>query len=1126
MSVKLKQIVIETCRRKAVVITSILVVFYTVTGFFLLPFLVEHFLPRTLSKRLDSEVSLRQVKINPFALTLEAKEFQINEPSGRAIAGFQRLYLNFQLSSLFRWALTFADVTLDDPSVNVVINPDGKLNLARLAGQDPATPNEQKKRPLRTLLHNIEINEGQIDVTDTRQPIPATVSFYPLNIQLADLSTLPEREGPYTLTASSTDGATLQWSGRVSLQPLRSEGTLGFKRIPLTTPWKFVRPLLNIAPPAGHVSLETRYFIDLEKDTPTFTLEDLSVRVMDVRLQIEGVEEAFLGLPQISLDLGKLDMIQRRIDAARMAIRGGDLNLIKDKDGILNVQRLMNSEAETMSPPSTVSGGQQTPWAINILEVSTEGLTLKYRDQSRVPAVSFSTDEVHLEFEAAITTDSPRTQVKIDDLGLTFQKIAMGFAGASQSAFQIDNLTVAGGAFDLGARSASISRLELTDGMVDVIRNKDNKVNLAQLFNTENTSRYAFEKDSQAEKSDPWQFAVERVLLSEFKARVTDLNLHPNKPLIDLDQITLTVSGFDGKSPSPFEMGLRVVQGGELTASGNFDPSGARVESTITLKDLALPILQPYLSRSADLTLNSGLLSTRGPFSRAAKGGMAYKGQVEIADLQIIENSTQDTILGWEQLQTSNFYFNLNPNGLKIDTLKMIGLEGKLLISEDKTVNVVESFRSKGQPSTEPRPKEIASEASGASFPVSIGKLSLNKGLLDFADLSLRPQFATKIHGLKGVIIGISSSPGARTQVELAGRVDEYGSSKIKGEINTFAPKELTDIAMVFRNLEMADLTPYSGKFAGRKIDSGKLSLDLQYKVENSQLLGHNKIVIDSLKLGEKVESPDAASLPLDLAIALLRDADGVIDIGLPVSGNLEDPEFRYSHLIWRALVNLLTKIVTSPFRALGALFSDGDEVLNAVNFGPGQGDVPPAEQEKLAKLRGALRQRPQLRLIVTGRYHGDSDGRAIRQLQVRRALAEISGTPLDPGEDPGPVDFSNPESLQKLMVMFVDRYGQEAFQALSVQMTPQEKLGDSKQAPKDPGELAKLLFVDLVKREPVDPVVLKQLADDRARAIVSYLTGPNGIQPERIIIQPSESTDSGDPVSSALGLDAMASDS
>jgi uncharacterized protein involved in outer membrane biogenesis len=1125
MSAKLIHGVIETCKSMKVIIIAILIVLYTVTGFFLLPFLIERYLPPMLSQRLNSDVSLQDVKINPFKLTLEAVGFQINEPSGRVIAGLQRLYVDFQLSSLFQWALTFADVKVDAPSINIVIDLDGKLNLARLAGQDKtgqdaASPAEEASRPLRILLRNIEINQGRINVTDNRQPIPASVSLFPLNIQMADISTLPEREGTYTLTATSTDGATLQGSGRVSLHPLRSEGNVGFKQIPFTTPWKFVRSQLNIAPPEGIISLETRYLLDFRKETPIFTLDDISVRVMDVGLQIEGEEGAFLNLPEMDVDIGNLDIHQHRIDEGRLVFKGGDLELVMDKDGILNIQRLIKKETETASSSPADSGGGKSPWAINFPEIKLDGLAVNYTDQGKAQAVLYSTDDVSLALRAAITIGSPTAQVQINDLGLTLRNIALGFRDASQPAFQVGNLTVSGGAFDLGARSISISRLELTDGMVDLIRGKDNTINLSRMFASQTPSQKTSDK-AHKEKGDPWKFAVEIISLSGFKTRVADLTVNPDNPLIELENIRLTASRFDGKSPFPFEIGLDVVQGGGLSALGKFDPSGAAMESKVTVKDLGLSILQPYLSQKTDLTLNSGLFSMMGTFNRNAKGEMAYQGEVEIADLQIIENSTMDTLLGWEQLKTSDLRLNLNPNGLDIETLKLTGLQGKFIISEDKKVNVVEAFRSKEQPSIEHQPEEPATEEARATFPVRISKLSLDKGILDFADLSLRPQFATKIYELSGAIISISSLPRARTQVELNGRVDEYGSSRITGEINTFDPKQFTDISMVFRNVEMTNLTPYSGKFAGYKIDSGRLSLNLQYKVENSRLLGANKIVIDTLKLGEKVDSPDAVKLPLRLAIALLKDANGVINIDLPVSGNLDDPEFRYGPLIWKALVNLLTKIVTSPFRLLGSLFGGGEDLQDSVSFDPGKGDVPPPEEEKLFKLLEALRQRPQLKLVVTGKYNSDSDGQVIRELQVRRAVAEKSGTVLEPGEDPGLLDLNNPKAQQGLAALFVERYGQEAYDALAAEVTPSDKSADSKQAFADPGALGRLLLSDLVEREQVDPATLKQLADERAQAIRELLTGPDGIAAERIIIRPSESAKSGDQLSSKLDLDA-----
>jgi hypothetical protein len=1140
MSAILKQVIIKIVRSKLIIIAGILIVLYGVTGFLLLPYLIKRNLPGMVNKRLGVEASIQRVKINPFAMTLEATGFQMKEPSGRALASFQRLYVNFQASSLFRWALTFDEVSIDGLSVNVVIDPDGKLNLAKLSGPSttpPATaaPANQKSKLLRMLLYTFALNQGRIDITDNRQTIPAAESFYPLNIRLTNISTLPKREGPYTLTATSPDGTTLQWSGDVSLQPIHSEGSLKFEQIPLATPWKFARSYLNLAPPEGRLSMETRYLIDIEDKATVMTLDNLSMRLTGLGLQLDGAEKPFLRLQDISLDAVKLDLMQRKIDGVRFAIKGGNADLIIDKDGILNVQRIMAPSPDPVQTSSPASANQQGPWAVNISDVKLEGLALDYNDKSNKPPVSFSSKDIQVGFKADINTGSPSMQVKMNDFGLTLKQIALGFKDAAQPVIQVGSLAISGGAVDLGARSASIARIELSDGNIDVTRHQDGTLNLMQLYN-KNAGKNTSSKNTQPEKSEPWSWVLEKVAVSEFKTNITDVTVRPDKPLIGLEKISLNASHIDGKSPITFDAGLSIVQGGELKASGSVDPTTIAVKSDISARNISLPILQPYLAlQTADLTLNSGLLSSQGSFNRAANGGMTYRGMVGVAKMRIVENETKDTLIGWDELKTSDLRLGINPNGLEVDNLKLTGLEGKLIISEDKKVNIVEAF--KGEKSMEPAPKvAVVPEVPGNTFPVKVGRLTMENGNLAFADLSLRPQFATKMHELKGVIIGISSTAGARTQVELDGRVDEYGTSKITGEINSFDPKQFTDITMAFRNLEMTNFTPYSGKFAGRKIDSGRLSLDLQYKIQNKQLQAKNKLILEKLKLGERVESPDAIHLPLDLAIAILKDSNGVIDLDLPVTGNLDDPDFHYGRIVWKAIVNVLTKLVTAPFRALGALFGSGEELLDAVTFDPGSKDIPPPEQEKLLKLLEVLQKRPQLKLTVTGRYSSDTDGQAIKELQVRRAVAEASGMKLEPGENPGPVDFSSPDSQQKLAAMYVSRYGQEAYNAIVAQITPKEDATETKdtkskkkkskktEAPviEDPGALSKLLYADMLKREQVDPAVLKQLADDRAQAIAAKLSENNGLPQERISIKPSEGVKRGDALTSVLGLDAM----
>ena len=230
--------------------------------------------------------------------------------------------------------------------------------------------------------------------------------------------------------------------------------------------------------------------------------------------------------------------------------------------------------------------------------------------------------------------------------------------------------------------------------------------------------------------------------------------------------------------------------------------------------------------------------------------------------------------------------------------------------------------------------------------------------------------------------------------MRLEGRVDEYGLARVNGSLRPFQPTSFLDLNVVFRNVEMPPLSAYSATFAGRRIASGRLALDLQYKINDRVLAGDNRVVLEKFTLGERVESPGALSLPLDLAVALLTDSDGKIDIAVPVRGNVDDPKFSYGQVIWQAITNLLTRIVTAPFRALGALFGGGAEQLEDIAFDPGRAALLPPEREKLKHLAEGLSKRPQLRrggrgTVRAGRPRGVSaPGRRARDCRSAGARA------------------------------------------------------------------------------------------------------------------------------------------
>nr|MCU0973660.1 DUF748 domain-containing protein [Burkholderiales bacterium] len=399
-------------------------------------------------------------------------------------------------------------------------------------------------------------------------------------------------------------------------------------------------------------------------------------------------------------------------------------------------------------------------------------------------------------------------------------------------------------------------------------------------------------------------------------------------------------------------------------------------------------------------------------------------------------------------------------------------------------------------------------------FPVNIQRIRVNRGELFFADLTLTPQFGTRIHDLNGTVNNLSTRRGSKAQMKLDGAVDEYGLARFSGDLSPFAPTDYMNVKATFRNVELTSMTPYSAKFAGYRIASGKLDADLEYFIQQRQLKGDNKIIIDQLTLGERVESPSAVKLPLELAIALLKDADGKIDLGLPVSGSLDDPQFSIGGLVWKVLVNVLTKIVTAPFRALGALLGMESEKLEGVFFDSGSDALLPPEKAKLGQVATALEKRPQLKVGIRPVY-ATQDADAIRSVRIRRELATRAGFKLKEGEDPGPLDASDPKNQKLIQSLFVERFGKDELGRVT-ESVEKAQAGDGKAPDKEAKEqirtqVAETLLTKLNESEQVSDEELKALAQRRADAVKAEFATQGKLAMDRVAIEPVEKVESAD---------------
>jgi hypothetical protein len=380
-------------------------------------------------------------------------------------------------------------------------------------------------------------------------------------------------------------------------------------------------------------------------------------------------------------------------------------------------------------------------------------------------------------------------------------------------------------------------------------------------------------------------------------------------------------------------------QGGALRVQGTVSSASQAATLKVELRNIGLTPFAPLLAKHAALKLSSGSAHAAGQLDWSGQGkrtGVRYAGTAGVDNFQLDQESNGEKLVAWKTLLAEGIQVDSAGRLANIGDVRLSAPSGKIAIAKDRSTNFSGIMRpSAAAPSdtSGKAPAATASTTSEAPFTVNVERVHVSSGELDFADQSLVLPFAAVVREFTGTVTGLSTQPGTRAGVKLEGRVDEFGQARVDGTINVLEPKVFTDLAVSFRNVAMSPLTPYSATFAGRRITSGKLSLDLQYKLINSQLLGENKVLLEQFTLGERVESPTAMNLPLDLAIALLTDSSGKIDLSVPVRGNVDSPEFAYGHLVWQAIRTVLTNIVTAPFRALASLFGGGAEKVDAIGF-------------------------------------------------------------------------------------------------------------------------------------------------------------------------------------------------
>ncbi|QCY10471.1 DUF748 domain-containing protein [Pseudomonas sp. MPC6] len=936
---------------------------YSLLGFLILPGIALRVANQQLANYATTPATIQRIELNPFSLEVTLWGLVIGEP-GKEQVGFERLYANLQIDSLWTKALHLSDIELDKPKTEILFGKDGKLNLLglfKLPASEP-TPADPDAKPFPLRVERVKLARGYVHFQDARPSEPIEFLYDKLDFELKNLSTLPEDSADMTLMAVGPGGGRLDWTGNFSLIPLASEGKLKITDGKMKSFWPYVRDAVPLVLEEGVLNLSTDYKLNLSKETELL-LRNVAVSVAPFAIKAPD------GRPLAKL--ARLDISETTVDLARQQVVVGKIRSNKletwaalEADGQLDWQKLFASQ-----PSKAAVKAKAEP-------VST-------------PAAA----------------DSPNPEP--------------------------------------------------------------------------------------APPSKPWQVLLKDVQLRDYQVHLADRKAQPPVAL-DVGPLNLDLQNFDSLNGSPFKLKVDTGVGkqGKLLADGevNLAPVSARLN--VHTKDIDLRVAQSYINPFIRLELRSGMLGSDLVVDLKSTEPLAFSvtGRAQVDQLHTLDTLKTRDFLKWQQLVLEGLNYQ-HGDSLSIDKVNLFQPYARFMINDDRTTNVDDLLI--------PQPPDASAKTAAAKpaakdkpLGIHIGGIAINDGSANFADFSLTPNFATAVQQLNGQIGTIDSRQAKPASVDIKGKVDRYAPVTIKGSVNPFDPMASLDIATSFKRVELTTLTPYSGKFAGYRIRKGRLNLDLHYMITKGQLKAENKVVVEQLQLGEKVDSPDAVSLPLKLAIALLKDVDGKISIELPVTGDLNNPQFSVMPIIWQTLRNLVVKAAAAPFKMIGGLVSGGgSQDLGTVSFAPGSSDLSKEAEGSLIKLSQALKERPALRLEIEGTAAQSSDGPLIAEQRLEREYKYNYYKMLQRRGDKVPakaalVEVPDSEKGPLLEGIYRTR--------LKTQPPAEWKdLGKEERTAK--------MREGVIKFWSSSDVLLRQLGQDRASSIKDYLVDKTQLADERV---------------------------
>lgn len=1151
------KILLQKCS-KPVVILLVLLALYTVIGFIALPKLLRSKLPELISQNLGVPASISTLELNPLSGQLKVTGFDLRDKHKQPLLTFAELFVDVDaFASLKSRSVVIDELHLHKPVVRITALKQGGFNVSSLFQPEKKPEKETSKALFPLQLNNLQLTDGEFHWRDETLSQPMTETFKAVHFSVKDFTTQANQKGQVTLTSQLAKGGKLNWKTELSVAPFENKGHISLEKLSLNRLWTlFLKDLVNFKIPQGDVNLGFDYQLSLPKDKLQLSVQKGLLTAQKLQFTAEDNDQPVLTIPEFAIKDVEFNLSEQRLKIAEIAAQSTDLKMALDSKGHLNYQSIFSSKSKPQTPTKPVKKESKPtasrPWIIAIGNTQLQKTHIEFKDPNAQAVGMAKIDDVDIKLhESLLNFGDQHVQITIKKGGIGGQDVAVlniieqqaihplsaklgefqftlgeykmdyhaskllmtakdgsfaGYdfsfddAGSKKPLLSIPDLSVQGAQFDLAAQKVSVQKLRSEQGILNSWLDKQGKLNFQQLLKTKaepSTSKQAPKTKTDSE-TPTWQFNLDELDIQNYQLNFTD-NTQKEPVILQLTPFNVKIQQVSNKKGNklPVTLQTKINKTGELDIKGFVSLEPFHSELQTSLKNLSIKNLEEYLNDYLKVDIIDGAIETRAKINlsqspNSSDVNLNIQGSADIKKLVLRDQLLNKDLVNWQSFKFEAVDFDLAKSSLDIGNILIQKPYARITIKQDRSMNF-DDIIIKRKPG--PLLAKVEQDIKAVKPSYKIGNVTIAGGISDFSDFSLILPFVVELNNLNGSIKKISSEQKSLTDFNLAGKVFDLSPMDVKGNLN--ADLSYLDVGMHFKGMPLPFVSPYMVEFAGYKIEKGKMSVDLLYKIADRKLTAENNFMLEQLSLGEKIDNPKATSLPLKLAIALLKDSEGRIKINMPISGSLDDPNFSVMPLLWDAFTNMITRAVSSPFSALGSLISDSGD-LSEISFVEGEKELTQKEIAKLDDIAKALQKKPELHIDIKGRAYEKPDWPAMQDDALLDQLKAMKADELrnrGKSEYSEYVELSDSEYKRLLADLFIQKFPRLAKR--SFLGTPEliNSKADFYQVAKN--ELSAII--------PPNKLKLAELASGRARGIAQYLIQKGGIDEARIYLLDSD---------------------